>query len=176
MPLSVSVSERVERPAVRLRERSAHSSRCWDSICDSASVRMLIVSEASSGVRSRSPSHVFFGGMIYPPELRDNGVPGFVIGEEERGKLMQRLVGCPITYNHLGVVKAVSRIGENATKTEILRSMQQNVGAAEKPVGLVVDAWVGVGGACRCAFVVNQDMFPRLCAMIESGSARVGSA
>ena len=119
---------------------------------------------------------VYYVGVFYPAALADNGVPGYVIPPADLPLLAQRLVGCPITYEHAGIGAAASTLGPRPSAGTVIAALSRVSARSGDPtqraISVVDSAYRNSAGDWCCTFGLDEALFPRLVAMIAAGSLR----
>lgn len=116
-------------------------------------------------------------GVVYPRDSvmpHSHPVDGYVLTQSEMAIIADGLRGKPVTFEHTGIARAVKDMSAAGrySSMDVIRSLNtvSHGNAAASPVGIVTDVWRCADGAWRCAFRINEQLFPRTCAMIDANS------
>ena len=129
-----------------------------------------------SKIFAMASPHCFYVGKYYVPGLKDNGVAGYVLDEGALQSLAKNLVGCPVTFEHHGIVEASSNLPARPSSglviSALARASKQTKDPSKRPISVITDAYKNGRNEWCCVFPLNTQLFPRLCAMIDSGALR----
>lgn len=119
---------------------------------------------------------MWFIGVYYPAGLVGNGIDGYVIPSPALPNLARRLVGCPITFEHAGIAAAAQVAGPHPTAGTVITALQsiskKSQSYVQRAVSVVESTYQNANGEWCCIFSLDPQLFPRLIAMIMSGSLR----
>ena len=119
---------------------------------------------------------MYFIGVYYPAGLVDNGLAGYVIPAPALPNLARRLVGCPITFEHAGIAAAAQVAGPDPTAGGVITALRavskKSQDYSQRAVSVVDSTYQNANGEWCCIFSLDPSLFPRLIAMILSGSLR----
>ena len=121
-----------------------------------------------------APKYQYYVGVYYPQKLSDNGVPGYILSPSSLRVVAEKLVGCPITFEHAGIEQAAEKLGSKPSSTAVIQALQtqskKTNDLTQRPVSVISDAYQNANGEWLCVFAIDVNLFPRLVAMICGGS------
>lgn len=118
-----------------------------------------------------------FTAVYYPArgEARNLLTSRYVLSEMERKFIRRHLVGVAVTYNHSGVGDVVNHLVERRilpTPGNVREELSFERDASRRPIGTIIDAWVGPDGAEWCSFTLDAGPDSNIAYLIREGFLR----